>query len=137
MYCNQCGNILTEQGAFCSFCGARNDEVTAIPMPQAAAADVQAAPAAPATQTTAPEQSAAPAEPIAAPEQSAPISQPTSTPAYTIPAPPYAEMAAPAQLQINKEEKCYTFKHIVMCLAAVAVMAVTAGVFAGLYFSVI
>ncbi len=136
MYCNQCGNILTEQGAFCSFCGARNDEVTAIPMPQAAAADVQAAPTAPVAATPAPEQNAALTEPIATPEQAAPISQPIST-AYTIPAPPYAEIAAPVQPQINKEEKYYTFKHIVMCLAAVAVMAVTAGIFAGLYFSVI
>ena len=34
-------------------------------------------------------------------------------------------------------ERKYSLKHIVMCLAAAAVMAVAAGVFAGLYFSVI
>lgn len=34
-------------------------------------------------------------------------------------------------------ERKYSLKHLVMCLAAAAVMAVTAGVFAGLYFSVI
>ncbi len=37
----------------------------------------------------------------------------------------------------QKVEKYYTFGHIAMCLAAVAVMAIVAGVFAGLYFSVI
>lgn len=35
------------------------------------------------------------------------------------------------------EEKYYTFKHIALCLAAVALMAIVAGVFAGLYFSAI
>lgn len=34
-------------------------------------------------------------------------------------------------------ERKYSLKHIVMCLATAAVMAVAAGVFAGLYFSVI
>lgn len=37
----------------------------------------------------------------------------------------------------EKEPKYYTFGHIALCLAAVAVMAIVAGVFAGLYFSVI
>lgn len=37
----------------------------------------------------------------------------------------------------QKVEKYYTFGHIAMCLAAVAVMAIVAGVFAGLYFSVV
>ncbi len=36
-----------------------------------------------------------------------------------------------------KVEKYYSFGHIALCLAAVAVMAIVAGVFAGLYFSVI
>ena len=39
--------------------------------------------------------------------------------------------------QTPAPEKYYTFGHIAMCLAAVAVMAIVAGVFAGLYFSVI
>ena len=37
----------------------------------------------------------------------------------------------------RRPERKYSLKHIVMCLAAAAVMAVAAGVFAGLYFSVI
>lgn len=35
-----------------------------------------------------------------------------------------------------KPERKYTFGHLMMCLAAVAIMAIVAGVFAGLYFSV-
>lgn len=36
-----------------------------------------------------------------------------------------------------ERERKYTLGHILLCLAAVAVMAITAGVFAGLYFSVV
>lgn len=39
--------------------------------------------------------------------------------------------------QKPKRERKYTLGHIMICLAAVAVMAITAGVFAGLYFSVV
>ena len=48
--------------------------------------------------------------------------------------------AAEAAIKDTKKprpERKYSLKHIVMCLAAAAVMAVAAGVFAGLYFSVI
>ena len=54
-----------------------------------------------------------------------------------------AESAVPqTEITIKDEEKRptkrrYTLGHIVMCLAAAAVMAIAAGVFAGLYFSVI
>ncbi len=36
-----------------------------------------------------------------------------------------------------ERERKYTLGHILLCLAATAVMAITAGVFAGLYFSVV
>lgn len=36
-----------------------------------------------------------------------------------------------------KRERKYTLAHIIMCLASTAVMAITAGIFAGLYFSVV
>jgi len=55
-----------------------------------------------------------------------------------------AETGSPVSVPIidienapKKVEKYYTFGHIAMCLAAVAVMAIVAGVFAGLYFSVV
>lgn len=118
MYCNQCGNILTEQGAFCSFCGAKNEE---------------AAVKTPVTET--------PQAAAAANETSVPVNE-AAAPMYTSPAAPtgYANeipMNVPPAAQPKKEEKYYTFNHILMCLGAVAVMAIVAGVFAGLYFSTI
>lgn len=43
----------------------------------------------------------------------------------------------PEKKEKEKTEKYYTTKHIVLCLVVAGVMAVAAGVFAGLYFSVI
>lgn len=51
-------------------------------------------------------------------------------------APGYQVPSAPAPREKPRERK-YTLGHIMLCLAAVAVMAITAGVFAGLYFSVV
>ncbi len=55
-----------------------------------------------------------------------------------------AEINSPVSVPIvdiesvpQKVEKYYSFGHIALCLAAVAVMAIVAGVFAGLYFSVV
>lgn len=45
---------------------------------------------------------------------------------------PYTEME-----KGKKQEKYYTSKHIVLCLVVAGIMAAAAGVFAGLYFSVI
>lgn len=44
---------------------------------------------------------------------------------------------APTTEDSEKPAKYYTFGHIALCLAAVGVMAIVAGIFAGLYFSVI
>ena len=44
---------------------------------------------------------------------------------------------APAPAAPEKRERKYTLGHILLCLASTAIMAITAGVFAGLYFSVI
>lgn len=58
------------------------------------------------------------------------IPQSGQSTAYTVP-----QSAIPEQKP--KRERKYTLGHIMICLAAVAVMAITAGVFAGLYFSVV
>lgn len=50
-------------------------------------------------------------------------------------APITQEIKAPTA-PAEKPERKYTFGHLMLCLAAVAVMAIVAGVFAGLYFSV-
>ena len=65
-----------------------------------------------------------------------------SIPVQTAPARSAANIVPQTVVTIKDEEKRpperkYSLKHIVMCLAAAAVMAVAAGVFAGLYFSAI
>ncbi len=70
----------------------------------------------------------------------------TSTPVYPTPPvypnPPANTVPITQEIKAesapeNKSERKYTLGHIMMCLAAVAVMAIVAGVFAGLYFSVV
>lgn len=49
-----------------------------------------------------------------------------------------APLQAPGQGNVSEKpmpERKYTLGHIIMCLAAVAVMAIVAGIFAGLYFA--
>jgi len=66
-----------------------------------------------------------------------------TTPAYPDTAasglPETGTPAAPAPTGLPKEEtpRKYTLGHLIMCLAASGVMAIAAGIFAGLYFSVV
>lgn len=98
------------------------------------------------------------APPEASPETSAvisapvtenvpPLPTPNNIPTYGASEPAYpAQPVYPAQnvnavpvqpVPEKRPERKYTLGHIMMCLAAVAVMAIVAGVFAGLYFSVV
>ncbi len=143
MYCNQCGNIVAEGALFCAFCGASTKAVSIIPANEVKAVLNEEAPAEESTSVI--EEAAVPTAPVAAEEsiiQPSPVSQPiqqeqpqmyTTAQPYTAP----AEEIKLSQPEAVKTEKYYTFGHIALCLAAVAVMAITAGVFAGLYFSVI
>ncbi len=70
---------------------------------------------------------AAPSAPIA-PATAAPVSQA---------APVQESIPLPESKKKEKIEKYYTTKHIVLCLVVAGIMAAAAGVFAGLYFSVI
>lgn len=166
MYCNHCGNILPDNASFCSFCGAQCSLASVIPAkapPQPAPASeneqpsVTAEPVQPSAEAVVSEQtvSAQPSETIISeqitPEQSASVQPSPIIPAYgevrTDPPPePQSigsggNMGFSAEIPVAEEkvkvEKYYTLGHIMLCLAAVAVMAITAGVFAGLYFSVI
>lgn len=115
MYCNQCGNIISEGSAFCSFCGAKCGE----------AVEKAAEPAKPAVSE--PDIVVAPAKPVymSQEQHTENIKKDVGVP-VEIPVKPVAE---------PKVEKYYTLSHLLLCLAAVAVMAIVAGVFAGLYFS--
>lgn len=71
-----------------------------------------------------------------APNMANPVSmtfQPNQPPMYQQPVPQNVPKAPEKPLP----ERKYTLGHILMCLAAVAVMAIVAGIFAGLYFSVV
>ncbi len=76
------------------------------------------------------------ADPYAAPAASG-LPEAGTAPAYLDPATdPYV---APAASGLPKEDapRKYTLGHLIMCLAASGIMAIAAGIFAGLYFSVV
>lgn len=98
-------------------------------------------------QAVQPENSETPLFPETAPDQvPPPVLSENAVRTFSVP--------APSQIPINGEgsvhvaevfekpakplpERKYTFGHIMLCLSAVAIMAIVAGVFAGLYFSVV
>ncbi len=55
---------------------------------------------------------------------------------YSAPTAGSGAFAAP-ELEKPKPERKYTLTHIILCLASTAIMAIAAGIFAGLYFSVV
>lgn len=164
MFCGNCGREMIGNTRFCQYCGA---EQTATVIPGAAAPSQAAVPEPPqelsAPVSTA--EPAPVSVPVSAPVSTpAPMTQSAAATAM-LPTPneiPTNNLGAPAVpvsasagtvhgvsatvVTIEKEDKKrkkevserkYSLRHIVMCLAAAAVMAVAAGVFAGLYFSVI
>ncbi|MGN0687988.1 MAG: zinc ribbon domain-containing protein [Oscillospiraceae bacterium] len=147
MYCNQCGNILPDGSMFCSFCGAKNNlppKSTAVSAnSDAEAADVSAAvkqPEASPAHSSAPSADSLHAEPICS--QPEPMfRQPEPIPDVRAETPRMApNFGSTVQLKKEKAEKpvkYYTFGHIALCLTAVAIMAIVAGVFAGLYFTAV
>lgn len=141
MNCLKCGKELTDDAVFCTYCG----------QPTGLAPKSNAPESAPVQQPAYPAPESAPLqqiEPVAAENnaaQSAPIQQMNSAPMQSaapqsVPVQQAGSYTAPVQQPAEsaddkKPEKYYTFGHIALCLAAVAVMAVVAGIFAGLYFS--
>lgn len=164
MICTKCGSTIAENALFCTFCGQPTgvSAPAAQEIPQSAPIMQEIPQSAPAAQEAPQSVPAAQEAP-----QSAPAMQeaPQSAPVQPVPAQPsaavppmnaYAQPAAEPQSAPNRQsgayvpaeppiidqkpekpEKYYTFGHIALCLAAVAVMAIFAGVFAGLYFSVV
>lgn len=134
MYCNQCGNILQDGAVFCSFCGAKHNAEQ------------------PARPINAP-QTAQEAQPVSVPVygEAAPVIQPADDTGHNEPpqasfstesdiprmAPNFGTAVPVKKEKPPKAERYYTFGHIMLCLSAVALMAIVAGVFAGLYFTAI
>lgn len=160
MYCQKCGKEIAAGSVFCTWCGARQE----MPVPQpegipqespAQQAPVQenAAPAAPTVVMTpeAPTEAAAPEEPKAepaaeTPRESAPAAEtaPDNAAENTAPGAELPKEFFGDEIKLDSEakpgekpQKYYTTAHLVICLAAAGIMAAAAGIFAGLYFSVI
>lgn len=164
MYCQKCGKEIAAGSVFCTWCGARQE--MPIPQPevipqesqtQPAPVQENAAPAAPTAVITpeapaeAPAETPAPEEPKAepaaeTPQESAPAAEtaPDNAAENTAPGTELPKDFFGDEIKLDSEakpedkpQKYYTTAHLVICLAAAGIMAAAAGIFAGLYFSVI
>ena len=142
MFCKICGRMIAENALFCTFCGTPVAESSSEPVQTSSSAQPTQAEqltADPVTEET------APVSELTAPvtEQAAPTAQPSQPAAVPMQQNSAVTQSTAFEYSLQppapqpKEQKYYTLGHIVMCLAAVGVMAIVAGVFAGLYFSVI
>ena len=156
MYCQKCGKEIAAGSVFCTWCGARQE----LPVPQPEiipqSGPVQETPAqeiaAPVTQPEAPAATAT----MERPEEAQAPQAETSAPAEAVSAgAPQESASEPAQNNMSetpkadfsgevrladkpeKPQKYYTGAHLAICLAAAGIMAAAAGIFAGLYFSVL
>lgn len=152
MFCTNCGKQIIDTARFCNYCGMSVASDKAVDTQYAEQAVVS-------TQQNAAigteNDSSVPVESVA--EQSVPFSQELpqmveSPKSGEIPSAVYSMPTLGVDMQsaaakapskphnTAKEEgspRMYTIGHIIMCLISTAVMAIAAGVFAGLYFSVV
>lgn len=155
MFCENCGRELGEDTTFCALCGTRQSAtvIAASNQPSEnseslASIDTASVP------TSAPINAGAPASVPVNATASVPLNAPASAPVNTYASAPVAPaiptpntipttgaLSYPAVTVTKKEkpprERRYTLGHLILCLATAGVMAVAAGIFAGLYFSVI
>lgn len=148
MYCSNCGKENPDGVKFCCFCGTSalnapssaetgqlDLEESAVSAPVSPVLDEQTAPTVP----TAPTSPASMTGNFST--GAVPMPQPVINQGYS-PAPPVVNMTVPMQEKAPRKEKPepvykYSIKHILMCLISTAVCAIAAGIFAGLYFSVV
>ena len=133
MFCEECGKEISDNTRFCPYCGA---EQTARVQPAQSISFTSAV-------NSNADNSATATTPA---ETSVPVSTPVNTPASNpanAPA-PNAENFSPILKTVDiKDENApspklkYSLKHLVLCLAAAGVMAIAAGVFAGMYFALL
>lgn len=166
MFCENCGMEI-EKTRFCPGCGAEQKSiVTATSIPVSAAVSSTPASEAPAPEAPEGASIPAASVPVSAPIASAPESAPASVPAASAASQPSSvpsiEQSAPSTVvptsvpisvpmgvsssptvvitderKRNANERKYTGGHIALCLITAAVMAGIAGMFAGLYFSLL
>ena len=161
MFCSKCGKAMLADAKFCMFCGAPSERLPeqgqpseqAYAAPDGSLSRVQAPESAPEGTVLTP--SDIPSAGFSYGESDSPDSSAPDTlngtdtldspaPADTASSAPLQAAAADPSVQASPnlgqpadDRKYYTFGHIALCLAAVAVMAIVAGIFAGLYFSAI
>lgn len=133
MFCEECGKEISDNTRFCPYCGA---EQTARVQPAQSISFTSAV-------NSNADNSATATTPA---ETSVPVSTPVNAPASTpanAPA-PNAENFSPMLKSVEiKDDPApspklkYSLKHLVLCLAAAGVMAIAAGVFAGMYFALL
>ena len=133
MFCEECGKEISDNTRFCPYCGA---EQTARVQPAQSISFTSAVNSNADNSATA----TTPAETSVA--VSTPVNTPASTPANV--SAPNAESVSPILKTVDiKDENAtspklkYSLKHLVLCLAAAGVMAIAAGVFAGMYFALL
>lgn len=162
MFCSNCGREIGDNAKFCNFCGLPVSQPFSQPVSQQISQPVSESISQPiyepvsepisqpisvveavenTPETISESAQAAEGDPVTLPE-------PTNAPRPEV-IPNMGEVSemqsgiqpqpyqAPPTLQLSEKpmpERKYTLGHIIMCLAAVAVMAIVAGIFAGLYF---
>lgn len=135
MFCYKCGKENAEQSTFCTWCGAKLDiSVNSVPTPSVIPQSnlheqpIESENTVPQPQPEQPEQPET--EATFEPEQSVRSTGQSNEIPLNIPTVGKAE--APA-----KPRKYYTGAHMALCLVVMGILAAAAGIFAGLYFSVI
>ncbi len=141
MYCSNCGKENPDGVKFCCFCGTSaltapsSAETGQLDLEESAvSAPVSAEPAEMAAMSS----SASPGNFYAG---AVPMPQPVNNHGFS-PVPPVVNMTVPMKEKAPRKKKPapvykYSIKHILMCLISTAVCAIAAGIFAGLYFSVV
>lgn len=164
MFCLKCGGENAEKSTFCTWCGAKLDiGASSVPTPSVIPqSDLHEQPIqtavlpeeissplhseeAPAVNTDpAPEQPSEPVNTVPLPQPEPPEQpelpkaeeQPTKNVGWNSEIPLSARASENPEAD-GKPRKYYTGAHLAICLAVTGIMAAAAGIFAGLYFSVI
>lgn len=125
MFCNNCGVTVEETSVFCTNCGKR---IKAEPVVTVAE---QEASAASAETTETPAETAQPVNSSAVPAEEPVVPPVAPPPVYSAPVMPFVP-------EKQEPEKVYFGKGaLALCLVVIALLAISTGVFAGLYFAAV
>ena len=126
MFCNKCGKKIEDNALFCTFCGARMEQLP--PEAQESAANIAAA-----AENAAPQDnSVTGGNTVQNAASSVRESVPGASQRWSTEVPMSGAPQAPEKPA--KPRKYYTGGQITLCLVTTGVMAMAAGVFAALYF---